>query len=279
MKSTTATMVWCLGYLIFAGLVQNVQADPECASRNPVQEGECLYKKQAQGENHPGDCPAEKNIRPKEMFFKKIFLIDENEEKLGISEDQYSALKKLRLETKKSLIMKEAEIEVNEVDLDGQLGDDTWEAQILNGLIDKKFDLKKEEAKIVLNAFVALKSTLTEEQQHMLRELCGDGKKAHKPCPLSMKKSPLAGEHNPAEQNEARPHADEEHSAAPSSAQSETKEDQTVPPADDSTGEEMNENNSILIHPEQTNQDEPNSPDEDDQRATSPETEMPGTRL
>ena len=124
------------------------------------------------------------------IFFKQIQKIFDRKDELSLSEEQIVSLKDLKIKTQKSLIMKEAEIKVNELDINSQINDDKWEAEILNGLIDKKFDLKKEEAKILLNAFVTLKTTLTQEQEKMLRASCVGKEKSKMMCPMKMRLNP-----------------------------------------------------------------------------------------
>lgn len=156
------------------------------------QKEESSMKKE--GDCHPGDCGKKDDENsmpcPKDMFFDKMKMIMVHKETLELTDDQMAAFKKLKVETKKNLILKESEIEVNDVDLKAQIWESDWQADDLNKLIDKKFDLMKEEAKILVTGFSTLKSILTKDQEKLLHEKFMESPHKSKAmmCPISESK-------------------------------------------------------------------------------------------
>ena len=106
-----------------------------------------------------------------DKFFHKASMVLKNKKELGLSDKQVSDLKSLTLDTKKSLVMKKAELEVLSLDIRSKLMDETIDTKAVNALIDKKYDLKKEKEKSLVTAFAALKNILTDEQKTALKEL------------------------------------------------------------------------------------------------------------
>jgi len=104
-------------------------------------------------------------------FFKKAHCILRNNDELGLTDEQYAKIKQLKLTTKKDLIMKEAEIEIVAIDIKALLWDDKIDVGEADKLLDKKYFLKKEKAKMLIRAYAALKDTLTQEQKDKLAEI------------------------------------------------------------------------------------------------------------
>lgn len=105
------------------------------------------------------------------MFFKKAHFILENEEAIGLSVEKAAAVKALKLETKKALIKQNAEIEVVSLDIQKELHTYPVNAEALGKLVDQKYDLKKAEAKGLVEAIAQLKGTLSKDQYEKLRSL------------------------------------------------------------------------------------------------------------
>lgn len=107
----------------------------------------------------------------KDQFYHKAHYILENQEALGLSEDQIEKIESLKLETKKGLILQEAEIEVLAIDIKSKLHEDTIDVKGIDALIDKKYDLKKANTKALIKSFADLKNLLTPEQKKTLKAL------------------------------------------------------------------------------------------------------------
>ena len=104
-------------------------------------------------------------------FSHKAGWILKSQEDLGLSDEQVKKIKALKYETQKDLIRKKAEIEIIAIDIKAKLHEDTIDTASINSLIDKKYDIKKEKAKSLVAACIALKATLTEEQKAKLKDL------------------------------------------------------------------------------------------------------------
>jgi len=113
-------------------------------------------------------------------LFSKCHMILENAKELGLSAQQIESIKDLKLKTKKDLIVKESEIDLAALDIKTELWKDTIDLNVINPLIDKKYDLKKEKAKILVAAMAGIKKTLSKDQMDKLKamhdekcEMCG----------------------------------------------------------------------------------------------------------
>lgn len=105
------------------------------------------------------------------IFYKAKFIL-QNEEELGISEEQAATIKAIKFETKKELVMKNAEIDLVAIDIKDKLYADKIDVEAVEALIDKKYDLKKAKAKYLVIKYSELKSVLTDEQMKKMKKLC-----------------------------------------------------------------------------------------------------------
>lgn len=103
--------------------------------------------------------------------FHKFHLAIANEVELGLSEEQYEKLRALKINTKKDLIMKRAEIDVLKIDINAKLWEDTIDKKGINKLIDEKYELKKEKAKALVDAYAQFNNILTEDQKKTLKTI------------------------------------------------------------------------------------------------------------
>ena len=122
-----------------------------------------------------GHCGYHKGLEQK--FFHKAHFILKNQGELDLSDKQIEEIRALKLETKKELIMRKAEIETIKVDIKANLYQDAIDTEVTNKLVDEKYELKKEKAKSLVKAFAALKNTLTEGQKKELKNLWRKDKK------------------------------------------------------------------------------------------------------
>ncbi|MDP8213050.1 MAG: Spy/CpxP family protein refolding chaperone [Candidatus Zapsychrus exili] len=105
------------------------------------------------------------------MFEKKIKIIFKAKEELGITDDQMEQIKAIKMDVKKEIIMKQADIDVAALDIKAEMYKDKVDLKSVNKIIDKKYDAKKSKAKATVAACVKLKGILTEEQKSKLKEM------------------------------------------------------------------------------------------------------------
>ena len=101
-------------------------------------------------------------------------------EELGLSEDKVDAIKNLKLETEKVLIKQNAEIEVVGIDMMAELHRYPVDVDKVNKLVDRKYELKKAEAKSLVEAIAKLKGALTKDQYDKLHKLLEACEKGHR---------------------------------------------------------------------------------------------------
>ncbi len=124
--------------------------------------------------NHGGkggyQCAKGKGSLEEKISDKAHFLM-KNQEELGLSDAQIAQVKDLKMNTKKDMIKRDAEIEILALDIKSALYGDTIDTKAVNTLIDKKYDLKKEKTKVLVGAYAALKEILTKEQKEKMKDL------------------------------------------------------------------------------------------------------------
>ncbi len=118
----------------------------------------------------------EKLWRVDKVFFHKAHFILKNGKDLGLTEEQVKTIISLKMDTKKDLIKKKADIEVISVDILSELFEDKVDVKNVNKLIDQKYEAKKELAKSLVASYAKLKETLTEEQLKKLKDIWMSGK-------------------------------------------------------------------------------------------------------
>ncbi|MFC1658669.1 Spy/CpxP family protein refolding chaperone [Candidatus Omnitrophota bacterium] len=109
--------------------------------------------------------------KSQDLVVMKAHMILKNQDKLGLSDEQIAKVKDLKLQSKKDTIKQDGEIETIALDIKSKMYEDSVDAEAINALIDKKYELKKEKAKSSVAAYIQLKSILTEEQLGQLKEL------------------------------------------------------------------------------------------------------------
>jgi len=104
-------------------------------------------------------------------FVNKISLALKNQEELGLSDKQYEKLKTLKMNTKKDLIKRNADIDIIGVDIKGKLWEDPIDKKGINKLIDQKYELKKAKAKALVESYATFQTILTDDQKKKLKEI------------------------------------------------------------------------------------------------------------
>lgn len=110
------------------------------------------------------------------MLMYKFGLIMMHEKELNITDQQMEAIKDLMIKTKKDLIAREAQIDTVAVDVKAALWKDKIKLDEINLLLDRKYEAKKEKAKMLVASYAALKDLLSKEQidkmKYLMKEHC-----------------------------------------------------------------------------------------------------------
>jgi len=120
-------------------------------------------------------------------FSGKAHMVLKNQDELDLTDKQIKEIKKLKIETKKDLIQKNAEIDIIALDIKAEMYGKQIDTDAVDKLIDKKYDLKKEKAKSLVRACAGIKEILTSEQKDKLKDIWKKCKKE------MMKKSMMKG--------------------------------------------------------------------------------------
>ncbi len=104
------------------------------------------------------------------FFMKSHFLLEE-QQTLGISDEQANAIRQLKVDVKKEVIRKSAEIDILELEIKEKLYESKIDVAAIQKLIDQKYEIKKALAKTVVEAYAKLKSTLNEKQWQDMKNL------------------------------------------------------------------------------------------------------------
>ncbi|MBI4845901.1 MAG: Spy/CpxP family protein refolding chaperone [Candidatus Omnitrophica bacterium] len=118
-----------------------------------------------------GHKKAKQGAGLEEDFFKKAHMLVTKGECAGLSEEQLKQIKELKISVKKDIIRNKAEIEIVDLDIESELWAEEIDQKQVNKLIDKKYELKKETAKLLIDAYVKLKKIITPEQKEALKNL------------------------------------------------------------------------------------------------------------
>ncbi|HOY09380.1 MAG TPA: Spy/CpxP family protein refolding chaperone [Candidatus Omnitrophota bacterium] len=105
-----------------------------------------------------------------EEFFKKAQMLLKHQEELKLSVEQVGKVKYLKLNVKKDLVMKGAQIKVIGLDVQSLLWEDAVDVDQVNALIEQKYDIKKAKAKMLVKALSDLNNILTDEQKKSLKD-------------------------------------------------------------------------------------------------------------
>ena len=158
-------------------------------------EDECCEGKMMMEGAHEGihSKMQEEKTGLKEKFFEKTRFILMNASELDLDEAKIEEIKTLKHNLKKSLIMRDAEIETIDIDIMDAMSKDNLDLEVVDKLIDRKYEAKKMNAKEIAEACMNLRMMLTQDQQNKLKELmykCPMGKMKM----MMEKEHPLAGQ-------------------------------------------------------------------------------------
>jgi len=112
-----------------------------------------------------------KSMSTEKKIYKKVHMLSEHQQEVGVSDDQLKKLKALKLALKKDLIKMDADIDVVKLDIKAAMAEDTIDLNALNALVDRKYEVKKARAKRVMAAYAELKNALSKDQKTKLKAL------------------------------------------------------------------------------------------------------------
>jgi len=121
-----------------------------------------------------------------EKVMGKAYFMVSYAKELGISEDQVKSIREMKAGAKKDMIMREAQIESIGVDIQSALGEDMTDMMKINPLLDRKYELKKENTRALITLYGSLKGLLTPEQKEKMMEMMKKGEGKH--CGMKMKR-------------------------------------------------------------------------------------------
>ncbi len=107
----------------------------------------------------------------KDRFFKKAYFCLKEKDRLQLNEQQQKKIKDLKISLKKELIRNRADIDVLNMDIKSATWSDPVDTKALGGLYEKKYNLKKQKMKKVIQAYSELDKVLNKKQKEMLKEL------------------------------------------------------------------------------------------------------------
>lgn len=112
-----------------------------------------------------GDCCGKSGSCPiVEKFMKKAHFFLENHAEIGLSDDQVSMIKSMKMDMKKNMIRNRAEKEIFMIDMKSKLKEPALDVDGINAMIDQSMASMATGAKGSVAALAALKGVLTESQ-------------------------------------------------------------------------------------------------------------------
>lgn len=109
-----------------------------------------------------------------EKFFHKIMFIMINAKDIQLTDAQMDKIMALKVKVKKSILMKDAEIEGYALDVMDGLFKDDIDTAMISGLIERKYELKKARAKELVDACGQVRQILSAEQYKKLKGMWMD---------------------------------------------------------------------------------------------------------
>ena len=122
------------------------------------------------GESKGGGCP----IAAK--FFKKAEMMLENQTELGLSEEQVTTIKSLKMDMEKRSIRQAADMKIGMLDMEAKLKEQNVDVEGLNAMIDQGMAAWAKSAKETVQSYAQLKGLLSAEQWTKLKALHQSGK-------------------------------------------------------------------------------------------------------
>ncbi len=150
----------------------SARAESKC-KEGMMDKGMCMA-----GMEKSGKMGMEQKMDFEEMFYHKTGFFLMHSEDLGLTDDQKEKIQTLKMKVKKSMIMKEAEIDVAAIDIMDMLKADQTDMSAVNKLIDKKYGVKTQKAKELAVAYVEAKGILSKDQMKKAKDILGKDRMA-----------------------------------------------------------------------------------------------------
>jgi len=115
-----------------------------------------------------------------EKFYDKAKFFLSNADEIGLTEGQVKEIKAVKHDTKKTLIKQQAEMDVLAVDIKSMMYTEDIDTAAVAQLIDKKYEIKKEKAKTLVDAIARIKKVPTKGQMDKAREIWKQEEKEEK---------------------------------------------------------------------------------------------------
>jgi len=123
----------------------------------------------ADGKGHSKD--GKKGLEQKVCY--KAKLIKKYGEEAGLTEDQIQQVKDLKYTTQKQVVEMNAKIESLKLDIWRAIYTDPADLTKINTLIDQKYDVKRDKAKLLVDAYIQMKNIPTKEQWKQIKSAKG----------------------------------------------------------------------------------------------------------
>lgn len=123
-----------------------------------------------------------KEMSMQNKLMKKYHVIFQKSAELAVSKKQLEKIKVLKISMKKELIRKTADIEVVAVDIKAMMYDKEIDIKAVNSLIDKKYEIKKAKAKMLVKSCADLRAILTDKQKDKLKSIMKSKEKYGQGC-------------------------------------------------------------------------------------------------
>ena len=157
--------------LMFALLAMPLAATPVFAGDREQGEGKGQCSGKKSGCSH-GECGKESNGCPiVEKFMKKAHFFLENQSEIGLSDDQVSKIKTMKMDMKKNMIRHMAEQQIFMLDMKSKLSEPALDIEGMNAMIDQAMSGMATGAKSMVAALAELKGVLTEDQMTKAKEI------------------------------------------------------------------------------------------------------------
>jgi len=155
--------------LMFVMLALPLAAMPAFAGHHA--EKRCEWTKGKEGcskccqSQKSGGCPI------LEKFMKKAHFFLENQTEIGLSEEQVTVIKKMKVDMKKKMIRNKADMQIHMLDMKAKLHEPIMDVAGINAMIDESMAQMAASAKAAIASLAELKGVLTAEQMEKAKEI------------------------------------------------------------------------------------------------------------
>lgn len=157
--------------LMFVLLAMPLAAAPALANHSDkgCGQGQCSSKKEGCSK---GGCGKESNGCPiVEKFMEKTHFFLDNQAEIGLSDEQVSTIKAMKMDMKKTMIRNRAEHQIFMLDMKSKLSEPAIDVEGINAMIDEAMTGMASGAKAGVAALAELKGILSEEQMTKAKEI------------------------------------------------------------------------------------------------------------